>query len=106
MNPYFNLPSTNLSNDQQYETDYSRGTYRFATKDPSYSNLHMMQAGLSTSHPQSSIQFDQHQPANNDYLFPTSSPNLYSVNQMIPTSTFSMSVTNPMLYYSHPLMRP
>ncbi|UJR21031.1 hypothetical protein I4U23_024131 [Adineta vaga] len=110
MNPYFNFSSTNLPTDQQYETDYSRGTYRLPNKDSPYSNIHMMPTGLSTPHPQS-IHFDHHhhqqqQQPTNDYLFPTSTTNLSSVNQMVPTSTFSMSVTNPMLYYSHPWMRP
>jgi len=101
MNSYFNLSSTNNLNDQQYDTDYTRSNFRLTNKDSTfmntYSNFNMMQTVLSTSHhhhPQ--IHFEQ-QSTTNDYLLPTSNGT---------SSTFSMSVTNPMLYYTHPWMRP
>jgi hypothetical protein len=129
MNNYFS-PSTN--NDQQttfsYDTDYNRGCFsssfdRLTLKDPrmgTYSNFNMMQAAaaasvVSTSHP------EQHQ-LPNDYLLPTSNgtsswkqvePMSSSMNDMMPPSTmphqlssFSMAVTNPMIYYAHSWMRP
>ncbi|CAF1030690.1 unnamed protein product [Adineta steineri] len=117
MNSYFNLSLTNsTTNDQQYETDYTRGNFRLTNRDSNLANTYsnynnMMQTGISTSH-----YYDQHH-TTNDYLLPTSNgnsswkqiepiPSSSSVNHMIPSSTFSMSVTNPMLYYTHPWMRP
>jgi hypothetical protein len=85
MNNYFSLSSTNNNNNnnvqQIYETDYNRGNFRLTNTDSSF---------LPTSH------FEQYQ-STNDYFFPTSN---------VPSSAFSMSVTNPMLYYTHPWMRP
>jgi archaellum component FlaF (FlaF/FlaG flagellin family) len=85
MNTYFGLSSTNNHVQQAYETDYHRGNFRLTTKDSSflhpYSNLNMIHPGTSEQYP-----------STNDYLFPT--------------STFSMSVPNSMLYYTHPWLRP
>ena len=109
MNSYFSLSSTTNPNDHQYETDYTRGNFRLTNKDSTlmntYSNFNMMQTGLSTSHHQQ-IHFEQHQ-TTNDYLLPTSNgTSSWKPIEPIPSSTFSMSVTNPMLYYTHPWMRP
>jgi hypothetical protein len=87
MNTYFSLSSTNNHNNQQtYETDYNRRNFRLTN---TYSNSNMIPTGL--PHP------EQYQ-STNDYLLP--------VNNMLPSSTFSMSMANPMLYYTHPWMRP
>jgi hypothetical protein len=87
MNTYFGLSSSTNNNNnnyiqQTYETDYNSRNFRLT-------NPNMMQTGIS--------HHEQYQSAN-DYLLP--------VNNMMPSSTFSMSVTNPMLYYTHPWMRP
>jgi hypothetical protein len=84
MNNYFSLSSTNNNHIVQptYETDYNRGNFRLTnTTDPSFMN--MMQTATSN--------FEQYQSTNEYYL---------------PTSNGTMSVTNPMFYYTHPWMRP
>jgi len=86
MNNYFSLSSTNNNNhivQPTYETDYNRGNFRLTntTTDPSFMN--MMQTATSN--------FEQYQSTNEYYL---------------PTSNGTMSVTNPMFYYTHPWMRP
>ncbi|CAF4897591.1 unnamed protein product, partial [Rotaria sp. Silwood2] len=60
------------------------------------SNLNMTQTV--TSH------HEQYQSTNDD-LFPTSNGASSSVNNMILSSSFSMSVTNPIRDYAHPWMR-
>ncbi|CAF3421683.1 unnamed protein product [Rotaria sp. Silwood1] len=113
MNPYFSLSSTINNNNNNnnhpsiFETDYNRGNFRFITKDPTrmntYSNLSMIQTD--TSHHQQ-YHFEQHQ-STNDYFLSTPNCSTSSWKQTEPiSSTFPMSVTNPMLYYAHSWMRP
>jgi capsule polysaccharide modification protein KpsS len=92
MNTYFGLSSTNNHTNvqQSFETDYHRGHFRFANKDSGLMNTYsMMPTGTSTH-------LEQYH-STNEYFLPTSNGT---------SSTFSMPVTNPMLYYTHPWMRP
>ncbi|CAF1235049.1 unnamed protein product [Rotaria sp. Silwood1] len=61
------------------------------------SNLNMMQIAIS--------HHEQYQSTNDD-LFPTSNDASSSVNNMISSLTFSKSLTNSMLDYKYPWMRP
>ncbi|CAF2900775.1 unnamed protein product [Rotaria sp. Silwood2] len=61
------------------------------------SNLNMMQTAIS--------HHEQYQSINDD-LFPTSNDASSSVNNMISSITFSKSITNSMLDYKYPWMRP
>lgn len=87
MNNYFNYSSTNNNHHhEQQQTDYNCGNFRLTNSDSSFVN--MMQTATTN--------IEQYQ-SQNDYFF--------SQTNGTPSS-FSMSVTNPMLYYTHPWMRP
>lgn len=120
MNSYFNsLGSTahDPINQLPYDNDYNRNQFstnfdRLTGKDPrmnNYSNLNMMGASSMpnvSTHP-SNLHHEQNQNTG-DYQLPFSHGPSSSMNDMrsqqIPN--FSMAVTNPMLYYAHPWMRP
>lgn len=113
--PTTHLPSSSSSNGQPlssfYDTDYNRHNLpsnfdRLSSKDPlmgNYSNLNMI------NHPSNGHHLDPHG-STTDYSlnFPPSSSTSSSVNEMRsqPLNNFPMAVTNPMLYYAHPWMRP
>ena len=114
MNTYFNLPSAtdNNNNQQIYETDYSCENCRFTNEDSmqmiTYPKLSMTQT--TTSHNQQ-MYFEPYQSANHYLLsasnsFSTWKPTEPIVNNPIPSSTFSTSVANPILYRAHLWMRP
>ncbi|CAF1242119.1 unnamed protein product [Rotaria magnacalcarata] len=119
MNNYFNLSSAfnnnNNNNQPLYDTDYNRGNFRLIAKDSTrmnpYSNLNVMQTETPNHQP---FHLEPY-PTTNDYLLSTSNvtpswkqtePISPSVNNMISSSSFPMSVTNPMLYYAPSWMRP
>ena len=86
MNTYFGLSSANNNNlnvQQSFETDSHREHLQLMNSYP------MMPSGT-TAHLQS-------YQATNDYFLSTSNST---------SATFAMSVSNPMLYYPHPWMRP
>ena len=78
-------------------TDFSLSP---TNKDPTHmntsSNLNTVQTAIS--------HHEQYQSTNDD-LSRASNDASSSVNNMIPSSPFSMSFTNPMLDYAHPWMR-
>ena len=129
MNTYFSsLASGNVTNNhheaanhdsaaaQFYEADYNRRNFsstfdRLTSKDSlmgNYSNLNMMPTAPvpSTSH-HPAMHLDQH-PATHDYPLPFGHPPSSSMHDIRSQqlSNFSMAVSNPMLYYAHPWMRP
>lgn len=101
---------------QFYEADYNRRNFsstfdRLTAKDSlmgNYSNLNMMPTTpvpSSSHHP--AMHLDPHQ-ATHDYSLSFGHPPSASMNDLRSQqlSNFSMAVSNPMLYYAHPWMRP